>query len=59
MTIPDFQTIMLPFLQFSSDGKLHTFLEATDALAKEFKLTPEEIDTPIPSEPQRFANQVG
>lgn len=59
MTIPDFQTIMLPFLQFSSDGKMHTFLEATDALAKEFKLTPEEIDTLIPSGQQKFANRVG
>lgn len=59
MTIPDFQTIMLPFLQFSSDGKMHNFLEATDALAIEFKLTPEEIDTLIPSGQQRFANRVG
>ena len=59
MTIPDFQTIMLPFLQFSKDGKMHNFLEATDALAKEFKLTPEEIDTLIPSGQQRFANRVG
>lgn len=59
MTIPDFQTIMLPFLQFSSDGRIHNFLEAVDALAKEFKLTPEEIDTLIPSGQQRFANRVG
>lgn len=59
MTIPDFQTIMLPFLQFSSDGKMHNFLEVVDALAKKFKLTPEEIDTLIPSGQQRFANRVG
>lgn len=59
MTIPDFQTIMLPFLQFSKDGKMHTFLEASDVLAKEFKLTTEEIDTLIPSGQQRFANRVG
>jgi restriction system protein len=59
MTIPDFQTIMLPFLEFSSDGKMHSFVEATDALAKEFKLTDAEIDTLIPSGQQRFANRVG
>lgn len=59
MPIPDFQTIMLPFLQFSSDGKMHNYLEAVDALAKDFKLTPEEIDTLIPSGQQRFANRVG
>lgn len=59
MTIPDFQTIMLPFLEFSSDGKMHSFVVATEALAKEFKLTDAEIDTLIPSGQQRFANRVG
>ena len=59
MPIPDFQTIMLPFLQFSGDGKMHNFVEAVDALAKKFKLTAEEIDTLLPSGQQRFANRVG
>lgn len=59
MPIPDFQTIMLPFLQFAGDGKMHNFLEAVNSLAKEFKLTDEEIDTLLPSGQQRFANRVG
>lgn len=59
MTIPDFQTIMLPFLQYSSDGRMHNFYEAVDALAKEFKLTPQEIDILISSGQQKFANRVG
>lgn len=59
MTIPDFQTIMLPFLKFSGDGKMHSFSEVADALALEFKLTSEEIDTLLPSGQQRFANRVG
>lgn len=59
MTIPDFQTIMLPLLEFSSDGKMHNFIEATEGLAKQFKLTDAEIDTLIPSGQQRFANRVG
>lgn len=59
MTIPDFQTIMFPFLKFSGDGKMHSFSEVADALAFEFKLTSEEIDTLLPSGQQRFANRVG
>ena len=59
MPIPDFQTIMLPFLKFSTDGKMHSFVEATEVLAKQFKLTDAEIDTLIPSGQQRFANRVG
>lgn len=59
MPIPDFQTIMLPFLQFAGDGKMHNFVEAVNALAIEFKLTAEEIDTLLPSGQQRFANRVG
>jgi len=28
MAIPDFQTIMFPFLELSSDEKVHNFAEA-------------------------------
>ena len=59
MAIPDFQTIMFPFLELSSDEKVHNFAEAVGALAKEFKLTDKEIDTLLPSGQQRFANRVG
>lgn len=59
MTIPDFQTIMLPFLQFSSDRQLHTPKQATDALAKVFKLTAEEVDKLLPSGQPMFVNRVG
>ena len=59
MAIPDFQTIMLPLLKLTSDGEPHDFLSTTERLAKEFKLTDEEISTLIPSGQQRFANRVG
>lgn len=49
MTIPDFQSIMLPLLKFCSDGLEHTNREALDALALEFNLTEEEQKELLPS----------
>jgi restriction system protein len=60
MPIPDYQAIMLPLLRFAGDGKEHTMREALDALALEFKLTPEEIKQMLPSGPQgTFHNRTG
>lgn len=59
MTIPDFQTIMLPFLKFAGDGKMHRTIEATEELAKQFNLTETEINTLIPSGQPRFENRMG
>ena len=60
MPIPDYQTIMLPFLKFSSDGQEHRFRDAVDALADEFKLTDQERRELLPSGQQPlFPNRVG
>jgi len=59
MTIPDFQSIMLPLLKFCSDGKEHTNREALDTLAQEFSLTEEEQKELLPSGQQCvFDNRV-
>lgn len=58
MTIPDFQTMMLPFLQFAGDEKMHSISEATDALAEQFRLIQSEIEELIPSGVPKFANRV-
>jgi restriction system protein len=42
MAIPDYQSCMLPLLKFYADGQEHTFREAVEALAREFKLTDQE-----------------
>jgi restriction system protein len=42
MPIPDFQTIMLPLLQFVADGKEHTAAHTIQALADAFNLSAEE-----------------
>ena len=60
MAIPDFQTIMLPLVQFANDSKEHSLREAIDSLANYFKLTKEERKELLPSGRQaRFDNRVG
>jgi restriction system protein len=49
MSIPDFQTTMLPLLQYTADQKEHSFHEAVDALALTFHLTDEEREELLPS----------
>ena len=53
MTIPDFQTIMLPLLQHMSDGKEHFNRELTETLADYFQLTEEERNKLLPSGKQK------
>lgn len=60
MTIPDFQSLMLPLLRFASDQKEHSLREAIEFLADEFNLTSEERKELLPSGQQAvFDNRVG
>lgn len=60
MAIPDFQTIMLPLMQFASDQQEHSLRETIDALAEHFDLTVEERKQLLPSGRQAtFDNRVG
>ncbi len=60
MPIPDYQTLMLPLLRFYSDGVVHPINEAVDALAKEFRLTEDDLRVLLPSGRQTtFRNRVG
>jgi restriction system protein len=60
MTIPDYQTIMLPLLRFAGDGKVHSKREVIDTLAKEFQLSEAELKELLPSGNQEiFYNRVG
>ncbi|EGJ51738.1 restriction endonuclease [Desulfocurvibacter africanus] len=59
MPIPDFQTIMLPLLELSSDGKVRSSAEYRDTLADRFTLTPAEREELLPSGKQQiFSNRV-
>lgn len=57
--IPDFQSIMLPFLNAILDGQEHSTNEINDHLANFFNLTTEEINKYLPSGSQKtFPNRV-
>jgi restriction system protein len=60
MSIPDYQSIMLPLLRFANDGNEHTTRESIEHLANEFQLTQEERNEMLPSGKARlFDNRVG
>ena len=60
MAIPDYETLMLPLLKLSSDGKEHSTKEATEILIKEFDLTEQEQKKLLPSGTVRvIVNRVG
>ncbi len=52
MAVPDFQTMMLPFLKFLGDGNEHSYGEITAALADYYQLTDEDVNEMIPSKRQ-------
>ena len=60
MGVPDFQSIMLPLLKFSSDKEEHSSRESVQYLAQEFNLTEEDKKELLPSGTQKvFNNRVG
>lgn len=60
MSIPDFQSVMLPLLRLASDRQGHALREAIDVLADEFSLTEEVRKQLLPSGRQAtFNNRVG
>lgn len=60
MAIPDFQSIMLPLLQLSSDGKVYHIHDAVNQLADQYGLTDEDRARLLPSGQQPiFYNRVG
>lgn len=59
MPIPDFQSIMLPFLKTLGDDQERTMKDMALILAKEFQLSEEELAELLPSGQQRvFTNRV-
>lgn len=60
MTIPDYQTIMLPVLKFLKDEQEHSMRELIDYISKEFHLTKQEMEELLPSGTQPIIdNRVG
>lgn len=60
MSIPDYQTCMLPLLRFLEDGHEHSLRESEEALALIFNLTAAERAERLPSGQQGiFINRIG
>ena len=60
MSIPDFQTLMLPFLQLASDRQERSLRDAIEALSVTFNLTEEQRTQRLPSGQQTtISNRVG
>ncbi|ACK65136.1 restriction endonuclease [Rippkaea orientalis PCC 8801] len=60
MSIPDFQSILLPLLKYSGDKQEHSLRESIEYLAGIFNLTDEEKRELLPSGQQAiFDNRVG
>ncbi len=60
MSIPDYQSFMLPLLQFLVDGNQHTSKEQYSALAKKLGLTDDEMKEKLPSAKQAlYENRIG
>src|SRR4051794_12751821 len=59
MTLPTYQTVMLPLLRLVSDGQEHSLRGAIEQLAEEFQLSEEERKELLPSGGQAtFDNRV-
>jgi restriction system protein len=59
MSIPDFQTVMLPLLVHLRDGNEHSNQETLRSLAEHFQLTDEELAQLLPSGLQSvFTNRI-
>lgn len=59
MPIPDYQSCMLPLLQFFADGKEHSFRDTVEWLAAKLGLTAEERKSVLHSGQSVFENRVG
>jgi predicted RNA-binding protein with PUA-like domain len=59
MSIPNSESLMLPFLQVLADGDPHGIVEITDTLAKRLNLTADERHEKTAHGHERFATNVG
>ena len=59
MSVPDFQTLMLPLLKLAGDGQQHSSAEAVERLAQEFQLSDDDRRELLRSGQPRFYNRVG
>jgi len=60
MSVPDFQSMFVPFLQITADGQEHRFKQITESVADAMKLSKDDREEMLPSGNQRrLVNRVG
>ena len=59
MTIPDYESLMMPVLNVLADGKQRSLASIRDQIAKTLGVTDEERKECLPSGPKKFDNRVG
>jgi len=60
MSVPDFQSLMAPFLRCISDGEEHEINEVADHVAEQLSLSDQDVREMLPSGRQyRFRNRIG
>lgn len=59
MSVPDFQTLMLPLLKIAGDGQQHSLADAVEQLAQTFQLSDGDKSQALKSGQTRFYNRVG
>ena len=60
MPVPDYQTLMRPLLAYYGDGQERRISSVRDSLARDFALTPADLEERIPSgRAKTFHNRVG
>jgi restriction system protein len=59
MAVPDYQSLMLPFLKIAADGSEHNLSETIETLAQQFDISDQDRKEILPSgRQQRFDNRV-
>ena len=58
MAVPDFQSIMLPLLEVTADGKERRHVDLLPGLVQRFQLTDEDLSELLPSGHSTFENRV-
>src|SRR5260370_34225149 len=59
MAVPDYQSLMLPFLKIAADGSEHHLSEIIETLAQQFDVSDQDRKEMLPSgRQQRFDNRV-
>lgn len=58
MSLPDYQTMMLPILEYASDGFEHSSREPLESIVKRFGISEDERDTRLPSGGNMLADRM-